>query len=192
MGEWKSACHRNPQPKQSESHTNNLGKFAQTNDPQPDLRLEFHWHFNSDAASRSLVRSAYLAAFAALGYSYILDERLEPVRNEITSTNSPTSSVFTIVDPQEKRTTRKILIVNEPDELASLVVRIGKQTVFLPPIEQRFRTLDQVKQAYEAIRSSGATRVKIIGKELTWPTEPVYDYDYDRLGRNEVPEWRRT
>ncbi len=83
-----------------------------------------------------------------------------------------------MVDPAAPRQRRQLLIVQEPHNLRSLAVVLGRHMVFLPGLEdpQPFQTL----AAALAERSATATaslRLELAGKQIPWPTEPVYALD---------------
>ncbi len=69
------------------------------------------------------------------------------------------------------------MIVQEPEELSSVVVRIGHYTVFLPDLWNT-RTLEELAQSISKLRAEdGAVPLSMNGKIVPWPTKPMYALD---------------
>ena len=81
-----------------------------------------------------------------------------------------------MVDPDAPQDRRQLLVVQEPDELRSLAVRLGRHTVFLPGPErpQPFETLSAALARFSELPTP---RPQLVGKQIPWPTKPLYALD---------------
>ncbi|MFB6876884.1 HNH endonuclease [Streptomyces sp. NBC_00487] len=133
--------------------------------------------FSSKHADVSWVRSAYLAAFSALGWSYILQPALNPIREQIKPGSPATLPSIIGFNPSHDARLRQIMIVEKPEELSSVVVRIGHYTVFLPDLWGT-RTLDQLAASISGLwDEAGKVPFSLNGKIVPWPTRPMYALD---------------
>jgi hypothetical protein len=88
------------------------------------IRLDFSYNRHLDMVSA--LRDSYLVAFAALGYSYIFNSRLEIVHRQLAD---PQAKVFPdstccFRDPSRKHSSRQLLVLREPFD--ALLVLIGQ------------------------------------------------------------------
>jgi hypothetical protein len=148
------------------------------------------WPPRADAASvkAGWLRAGYLVAFAALGYRYILDAALEPVRQQIG--NPAVDNVGLGVSPQNKdadtySTTssngvieHQLVVLPEAPWGRSLLVRLAGHKVLLPLAEHDRAFYERLNRYAEA---SGRADLK--GYILLWPTEPHFAFDYHPPGR---------
>jgi hypothetical protein len=123
------------------------------------------------------LRSAYLVAFAALGYRYIFQRRLEIVRRQLQSPEETVIECFGAILPKAKRDERRFIFVEKPSHLRGLMLQMGRRVVFLPWIDDGL---------YEAIRDEKKSRdgkfdEQVRGDFLPWPKEPMHLIDFDRL-----------
>ncbi|MFI9252472.1 hypothetical protein [Streptomyces sp. NPDC053069] len=142
-----------------------------------EFRFKIKENFSSQRADTSWIRSAYLAAFSALGWSYILQPALDPIRQRIRPGSSATLPPIIGFNPSHDAEGRHILIVQEPEELSSVVVRIGPYTVFLPD-PWGTRTLAQLAESISGkCDETGRVPFNLNGKVVPWPTKPMYALD---------------
>lgn len=140
------------------------------------LSLTVHTSFNDARARLSIIRAAYLAAFAGLGWTYILQPTLSPVRRQIRAPDAQIIKPYLFRDPDAPSTKRGILVVSDPPELAAVVVTLGEFTVFLPGLGRG--GWEEVAQSYvQRADSDGRLGVRLDGKAVPWPTSPAYFLD---------------
>jgi hypothetical protein len=161
------------------AHFAALDAYVQSGDPSPNHSFTIHTRYSEARARISWIRSAYLAAFAALGWSYIFQEIMEPYRRQLAHPDEEVVPTFLLRDGDAPPNLRRILLVNEPDELRSVAVVMGEHTVFLPGIPLfRPQTCEQLVEAckHQADAGQGVT-VNLNGKEMPWPRWPTYFLD---------------
>ncbi len=115
--------------------------------------------FIESQAQVSDLRDAYLAAFALLGYRFILWPDLDTIRNQI-STGSPNSSLFKATDllPDDFL---GLLTLSSPVQTVC-AVRPGGRCVFLPWPNQGPELADWL--------AAGAPIADLAGRAHEWPT----------------------
>lgn len=120
------------------------------------------------------LRSAYLLAFAALGYRYIFQRRLEVVRRQLQAPEETLIDCFSVVIPKAKRDERRFVFVEEPSHLRGLLLQMGRRVIFLPWLDDGL---------YEALRDDkerhASFQAQIHGAFLPWPKEPRHLIDLD-------------
>lgn len=122
----------------------------------------------------SWLRAAYLAAFAALGYRYILRNSLNLVRQQIFEPDNKIIECFSVFDCDASPDRRFIVLISEPDWVRGLAVQMGRHIILLP-----FSGTDT--EFYERVRraATGESMTELGGKlQLTWPREPVFALDF--------------
>jgi hypothetical protein len=154
-----------------------LDAYAESGDPKPSISFTVHTRFNDARARYSWIRSAYLAAFAALGWSYILRPVMKPISDQLRNPTAEVLPTYMFRDESAPPDLRRILLVDEPDELRCVAVAIGEFGVFLPGL---FRPLTwpQLADAFGRRRGDGdRITVQLDGKEVPWPRWPTYLLD---------------
>ena len=150
---------------------------AWTSEPGNGGRIRFRITENVlvERARLSWVRAAYLAAFAALGWRYVFLPHLNRLRAPLADPTASLLPPLALVDPAAPRERRQLLLVQEPDELCSLAVVLGRHTVFLPGMEdpQSFDALSAAL-ARLAAPANSHLRLELAGKKIPWPTKPLY------------------
>jgi hypothetical protein len=76
------------------------------------------------------LRAAYLVAFTALGYLYILIQALNCVREQIRTPAVTLITSFSVVVPKASPQERQLVLLEEPAEIRSLIVWMGAVIVF--------------------------------------------------------------
>jgi HNH endonuclease len=127
------------------------------------------------AASIGWLRAAYLAAFAMLGYLYVLRGELDDVRLQI---RDPTARILEryCVMTRGGPSARRIAIVREPAELASVTVLSNDCAVFLPNPEMpgTYRRLAELNPWPPKTH-------ELFGLIGPWPAKPTYALDQAAL-----------
>jgi hypothetical protein len=121
------------------------------------------------------LRAAYLVAFTALGYLYILIQALNCVREQIRTPAVTLITSFSVVVPKASPQERQLVLLEEPAEIRSLIVWMGAVIVFLPePGSNELGFYERIE--VELARLGGRADCK--GKRIPWPTRPVFALDY--------------
>jgi hypothetical protein len=154
------------------------------------LELHFYERFRARQASIGWLRAAYLAAFTALGYRYILSPALDCVREQIVKLTVSLIKTFSVAVPTASPQERLLALVEEPAEIRSLLVRMGGQMMFLP--EPETGEMDFYERIEEGLAKLGG-RARFRGTSIPWPTRPVFALDFlgsdgDRGDADERPE----
>lgn len=136
--------------------------------------------YDGKSAKVSWLRSAYLAAFAVYGYSYILHPEMDIVRQQIQRPADDLINVFHMTDPDASADTREIIEISAPEWIRSIVVKMGQWIVFLPVPDAAPGLYSRIRLDYEASRGSAPTTFKIKGTRLGWPEAPQYLADFLR------------
>jgi hypothetical protein len=131
-------------------------------------------------ASIGWLRTAYLVAFATLGYLYILRAELDEVRQQI---REPTAEILEryCVITRTDTADRRITFVWRPAEFESVMVFSNDCAVFLPSegsvgTYKRLATLDPWPP--------GTTTLS--GSTAPWPARPAYALDRAALERRSI------
>lgn len=144
-----------------------------------DLSVEPKVRFSAERARVSWVRSGYLAAFAALGWTYILQESLAQVRDQLQARERAAFPEITRYEPGADPDRREILLVTEPSDCASVLIAIGAHLLFLPPAGKPCSLSDlanALRVRYQHTRDS-QTVVTFTGIAISWPARPQYAAD---------------
>jgi hypothetical protein len=165
-------------PKEYASFTQMLQELAEGDKNVPGrLSFTIHTRFDEARARYSLIRAAYLAAFAGLGWSYILRPVMQSVRDQLMNPEGEILSSFIFRDPDSPASLRRLLLVDDPEELRCVAVSIGEYSVFLPDW-RRPNTWDEISAAFGRMcDSAGRLNITLNGKEVPWPKSPTYFLD---------------
>lgn len=135
--------------------------------------LQFKRSFKKQAALVSWLRAGYLAAFAALGYRYIIREPLDVVREQISNPEAEIIDIFSTTTADAPSGERRILLISEPRWMDSVCVQMGRHMVFLPPV----RRCDGFYARFEKEVRQHSEAGDISGKVVPWPSRPTYLLD---------------
>ncbi len=124
---------------------------------------------NLDRARIGDLKAAYLVAFAALGYKYILPAALDRVRRQILEPERPILANFHWSRRQADPAERHLVITEEP--VRSLYVQMGRKVVFFP-------TPEDDETFYDDLPDRIAAGVNFSGQELAWPLEMEMALDF--------------
>ncbi|HET9656007.1 MAG TPA: hypothetical protein VFP72_11670, partial [Kineosporiaceae bacterium] len=159
------------------AHMRALDEFAERGDQRPNFSFTVHTRFSETRARYSWIRSAYLAAFAALGWAYILSPVLRPIREQLANPDAEVLSTYMFRDPEADATARRLLLVSEPEELRCLAVSIGEHGVFLPSVFDPL-TMDELAHRFaERCDENQRINVTLNGKLVPWPSRAMYFLD---------------
>jgi HNH endonuclease len=111
-------------------------------------------------ASASWLRSAYLAFFSALGYSFVCRSELDVVRTRIRHPGSEQPSRFRLLMRQEMAPT--LLMVDEPSSLRSFMMWHGRNCILLPRLGD--------DDLYTRLVEQPSGTATFSGKQIEWPT----------------------
>jgi HNH endonuclease len=128
-----------------------------------------------DRAAVSWVRSAYLAAFALLGWKYILQPSLDPVREQLRNPSAGMLPPLSLYAPEGDPGRREIWVVREPAEYQSLLVVAGRHSVFLP-LPDDSRSIAELASGLGA-PAGGPVTYAFSGAVFPWPSGPEHRLD---------------
>lgn len=117
----------------------------------------------------SWLRSAYLLAFAWLGYRYVLREVLETIRIQIRDPSTPHIGSFYTFDASAEGC--RIGVVREPSWAHAILV-VAKGRIVLLPLFDRDHSL------YERVADLGQGGLNIRGPSFGWPDKAIYRLDH--------------
>lgn len=143
--------------------------------PSFSLRVPKLCHFPYRARV-SWLKSAYVVAFATLGYRYVFRTVFDPIREQIDKPDSGVLSNF-FVDVSSADSANEIALVLEPNWLRGVAVRMRSRLVLLP-------FLDDARDFYKRISEHQDQQARLQGMMLEWPRRPTFILDTD-------PELRR-
>jgi len=139
------------------------------------LGLRFEEGYRLRESLIGWLRAAYLVAFTALGYRYVLDQALDCVREQIRTPNVSIIKTFGVAMPTAPPRDRLLVFLQEPAEIRSVLVRMGAHVVFLPEPESREPGFyDRIQEGLA--RLGGRAQCKGLG--VPWPTRPVFALDF--------------
>ncbi|MEV0131769.1 hypothetical protein AB0H83_25320 [Dactylosporangium sp. NPDC050688] len=165
-------------PGQQAAHVQTLDEYVDRADPNPDLTFTIQTpRYNADRDQLSWARAAYLAAFAALGWRYILHPVMAPYRIQFREPATPTVPIRVWRDRTAALDQRRILLVEQPDDLRAVAVTFGQRLILLPGID-RPQTSQQLHDAITARSAGGEPAADLQGKEAPWPRWPTYLLDH--------------
>lgn len=164
-------------PKIQAAHFEALDVYVESGNPRPNHSFTVHTRFDETRARISWIRAAYLAAFAALGWSYILRDVMDPYRNQLKQPGVKILPTHLLRDPHASPGQRRVLLVENPDEVRCVAVVMGEHTVFLPGVV-RPMTCDELVEAFASRRVEGEQlNASLKGKEIPWPSRAMYFLD---------------
>ena len=129
----------------------------------------------ADRARVSWIRTAYLAAFALLGWKYILQPVLQPVREQLMNPSTITLPLLSMYDPNGDPGRHEIWVIKQPTEHRSLLVICGQRGVFLP-VPNDPRSLEELARSLGA-RANEPVHYTFTGDMFPWPSRPEHLLD---------------
>jgi hypothetical protein len=119
------------------------------------------------------MRAAYLIAFAALGYRYILQLALDRVRRQILDPNADEFIAPIAIDLDAPDDRRVLFLTENSEGFGGLLVCFGKRRVWLPHLDDNDYH-DRVAQ----LRHVNAGEDEIAGVFYRWPGVARFDWDF--------------
>ncbi len=120
------------------------------------------------------LRCAYLVSFAAFGYLYIYQRRLEPVRHQLDEPHRNVLECFSATIPDAVPDESKFLLVEEPSQLRGIAIQMGRHLVFLPWLMD-----DLYERIQEERNSKKHFQADMKGQLLLWPKHPMHLLDFN-------------
>lgn len=168
---------RQNDPKMEAAYMRAMDSLTEGGSASPRFSFTIHTRYDEARARLSLIRASYLAAFAGLGWSYILRPELKVIRNQLKSPEEQLLATYILYDPDSPNSARRLLLVNDPEELRCVAVVLGQYSVFLPGVWNPL-TWDELAEALCRRREVGdRLNLTLSGKEVPWPTRPMYLLD---------------
>lgn len=102
---------------------------------------------------------------------------MDPFREQLKQPDAQIIPTYILRNPAASPGERRMLLVDQPDELRCVAVMLGEHTVFLPGI---FRPLtsEQLAEVFASRRDAdNKLNVNLNGKEMPWPQWPTYFLD---------------
>jgi hypothetical protein len=164
-------------PRVQAAHFEALGAYVESGSPKPKHSFTIHTRFDEAGARISWIRAAYLAAFAALGWSCIFRRVMDPYRSQLKYPDAMTLPTYIFRDHSAPPEVRRVLLVDRPEELRCVAVMLGEHMVFLPGLF-RPMTCEELAEAFASKREEGdRLTASLGGKEVPWPRWPTYFLD---------------
>ena len=117
----------------------------------------------------SWLRSAYLLAFAWLGYRYVCRDVLDSVRSQIREPAKRYIELFCVYN--EAADARRIIAIREPQWMRGIAVSAHGRLVLLP-------MFDNDHGFYERLADSVGDGLRIRGHAFGWPEKAMYHLDH--------------
>jgi len=133
---------------------------------QPDIR------FSKRNIALSDLKTAYLASFALLGYSYILNKEFDIIRQQILNPKETLVQRIFLRLPKRLKRERKIISIEKP--FKSITVQIDERMVFLPQVENPVGSLGEIKN-YLVQKNK---ELNLSGTEFPWPKSLIMTLDF--------------
>lgn len=118
------------------------------------------------------LRDAYLIAFAALGYRYILRPELDAVRRQIQEPHVAHIQAFRSAATSPRGTDRRIIAVRKP--APGLMVDTGSGTYWLPP------PVGSGDDIWQCLVDYDQKTLTATGRAVPWPRRMEMLWDWDR------------
>ncbi|MGA2222248.1 MAG: HNH endonuclease [Verrucomicrobiia bacterium] len=139
--------------------------------------------YSRKMADVGYLKSAYLAAFAKLGYAYVLMHGLDRVRQQIRSPQSQLLEVFRLDAGSGDEIEKALLLFQRP--IHCLGVKMGKSIVCLPPPPPPFDR-DGFYEKLQEMRSASPGETWQIDGMIHWPERFELALDFCGKYRIEV------
>jgi hypothetical protein len=159
-------------PEHREGQLEKLGEMAENDtwdgykfNVSPDI------HYNPRVADLSYLKSGYLAAFASLGYLYVMQESLEVIRKQISNPKEQLISNYMITLPESEPDGRKMIRVEKP--INAIAVQIDQQLVFLPPVGSD----DKFYEPFNEFLKGEPPSSNLRGMQWDFPAGPEFHID---------------
>lgn len=132
--------------------------------------------FEPGPANVSMLRAAYLASHSLFGYSYSMHPRFDAVREQIRRPGDRVLGVTAVIDGAADPSTRLMMVVMDPIDLQSVVVTMGRHSVFLPSL---WSDVDIYARLARGAAEEPRFLADLVGKRGPWPQRPMHVLDLD-------------
>lgn len=160
-------------PRTQKAWSDELERVASSGSTDWDFTISMSLRLSPQRESVGWLRVAYLYAFAALGYQWIMRPELEPIREQF---RRPDEHIVPGLIGHAKETLASdgISFVYTPPELRSILVRLGRRLIFLP-------NFNEASDFYErfATQSRSSAKMRLEGVHIDLPKKPVFLFDED-------------
>jgi hypothetical protein len=160
-------------------HIEVSSRWAQAPQAGREITMRIPIRGNPRRADLSLVRAAFLVAFATFGYVYALQPSFEVLINQLHLPNEPLIDPLPIFyDDSSPDDLRQIALVTNPHLLRSVMIRIGPAAIFLPSErdDDFFEDFDNRRSEVAAgIPNRAAFSLGV--ERFDWPTSPQHLWD---------------
>ncbi len=159
-------------PDSSERIKDFFHKLNQTPDQdRPSIKISTRKRYHVWYSKVGDLRTAYLLCFAALGYSYVFNSRLEPVRNQLKHYSDKIIEAFWFTSGPDDVPDTNMYILDEP--FSALSVRLGKVSVLLP-------WFDSPEDFYSFLlhKYPNGFHLSFKGSRLPWPKALEMNLDF--------------
>jgi hypothetical protein len=159
-------------PRAHQAFFANLERLAETKSRDWGFTLELGYRHSPRKETVAWLRMAYLYAFAALGYRFVMRPELDVIRMQFLR---PEEDLL----PGLVRSIRQpiagegISFVHSPAELRSILVRLNNRLFFFPDFQDAQSFFHRI-----APRAFGAGRVRMTGKHMDLPRRPQFAFDF--------------
>lgn len=160
-------------PKAHKALFKELERVAASGSIDWDIKITMSSRHSPQREGVGWLRVAYLYAFAALGYQWVMRPELERVREQFRRPDE--CLVPGIMNHTDAVTGGDgISFVYSPRELRSILVRLGMDLFFLP-------NFNEASDFYErlAARRQSSAAVRLDGVHIDLPTKPQFLFDED-------------
>lgn len=140
---------------------------------EESFKIEPNIRFSVRNIELSDLKTAYLASFALLGYSYVLNKEFDVIRTQILNPKEKIIEKIFLTLPGEFTPERKIISTEKP--FKSIAVQIDERMVFLPQVENPIGSLDEIK----SYLSQNDTNFNLSGTEFPWPESLIMSLDFN-------------
>lgn len=117
------------------------------------------------------LRVAYLYAFAALGYNFIMRPELNIIREQFQRPNERVAPYA--IKHTESPLGDGLNFVHSPIELCSIVIILGVNMFFFPAFIEASKFYERL-----SIYPSGGQKLSITGTHIELPRRPWFEFDY--------------
>jgi len=170
---------RQNHPERLQEHLEVSSRWAQTPLAGREITMRIPIRGNPRLADLSLIRAAFLVAFATFGYVYALQTAFEVLIKQLHSANEQLIDPLPIFyDDSSPDDLREIALVTRPHLLRSVIVRIGPAAIFLPLEwdDPFFEDFDDRRSEFVAgVTDPAAFSLGV--ERFDWPTSPQHLWD---------------
>lgn len=117
------------------------------------------------------LKTAYLAAFASLGYRYIWHNSLNPVREQLANPERQVIGIFSCRVPSGLGSGLRMRSIEKP--FSAIAVQLERSIIFLPAPYDNTRFYEQLPNFLALTKQSE----RISGSEWEWPTWSHFQLD---------------